>query len=471
LASPSFTILKGKVAMSRKILCFFLILFFIFSMHGGSFCTPSREQVYIIPVEGEIEPGWLLFLERSLDEAREAGAAAVILELDTPGGYIDTAIKARKLLESFPLSTYAYVQPRALSAGAYLALSVDAFFMAPGATIGAAEPRILGGQAVDEKILSTWEGEMKAAAERQGKDPLFAAAMVRKEIEIEGVVSSGELLTFTALEAESHSFSDGTATSLPELLSLINLSGAEIIRTTPSFWEILGGWLIKPTIATVILSLAFLFLVIEVLTAGFGVAGLLSILCFSLYFGGHLFTGISNWPAIFLFVFGIILLLVEAFIPGFGIFGIGGLISVFTSIVLAAASTVSGLRMLLISFFIAAFAGYLVFKYLQRKGMLRRFILIDAATAELGYSASADLQHLVGKKGRAVTILRPSGIVEVEGTKYDVVSEGIFIHAGVPIEVIKVEGRRVVVRKVERVDDGPVNRDLPTEEGTFNSEL
>jgi membrane-bound serine protease (ClpP class) len=454
--------------MSRKILCFILSLFFIFSMHGGAFGATSHEQVYLIPIEGEIEPGWLLFLERSLEEARLTGAAAVILAMDTPGGYVDTALKARKLLESSPLSTYAYINSRALSAGAYLALSVDAFFMAPGATIGAAEPRVLGGQA-DEKILSTWEGEMKGAAESQGKDPLFAAAMVRKEIAIEGVVSAGELLTFTALEAESHGFCDGIAASLPEVLNLINLPQAEVIKVSPSFWELLGGWLVKPNIATLVLSLALLFLIIEILTAGFGVAGLLSILCFSLYFGGHFFTGISNWPAIFLFIFGIILLLVEAFIPGFGIFGIGGLISVSTSIVLAAASTASGLRMLLIAFLVSAILGYLAFKYLQRRGLLRRFILTEAATTEAGYSSSADLQYLSGKKGKTVTILRPSGIAEIDGSRYDVVSEGVFIQPDVPIEVLKVEGSRVLVRRIENREQS-ADQDL-SKENVLNNEL
>jgi membrane-bound serine protease (ClpP class) len=441
--------------MPRKILLFilFFLLVFIFLPNGAS-AISSGEKVFIIHVEGEIEPGWLLFLERSLKDAQEAEAGAAILELDTPGGYIDTAIKARKLLESAPMPTYAYVKPRALSAGAYLALSVDAFFMAPGATIGAAEPRFFGGQAAaDEKILSTWEGEMRGAAEKQGKDPMMAAAMVRKEIAIEGLVPAGELLTLTALEAKNCAFSDGMASSWEELLVLIGLPAAETIRVSPTGWEILGGWLIKPTVATLVLSLAFLFLVLEILTAGFGIAGILSIFCFSLYFGGHFFAGVSGWPAIFLFIFGVILLLVEAFIPGFGVFGIAGLVSVSFSIVLAAASTASGLRMLLLSFLISGFASYLVFKYLQRKGTLRRFVLMEAATKELGYSSSADLQHLTGKKGKALTILRPSGIAEIEGAKYDVVSEGTFIRPEAPLRVLKVEGRRIVVRELSETGD------------------
>ena len=231
---------------------------------------------------------------------------------------------------------------------------------------------------------------MRGAAERQGKDPQLAAAMVRREIEIEGVVSGEELLTLTAAQAESLGFSDGTAADINELLEMIGQEGAGIVRLSPTGWEKLSGWLIKPYVATIILSLAFIFLILEVLTAGFGIAGLLSILCFGLYFGGHFFTGMSGWPAIFLFVLGIVLLLVEAFIPGFGIFGLVGLASVFASIVLSAASAGAGLKMLIISIAVSIVAGYLAFKYFQRKGVLRRFILYEAATREEGYSSSAD---------------------------------------------------------------------------------
>ncbi|NMB40965.1 MAG: nodulation protein NfeD, partial [Firmicutes bacterium] len=263
------------------------------------------------------------------------------------------------------------------------------------------------------------------------------------------VVSSEDLLTLTAKEAEELGFSDGTAATVDELLQAVDFPETKLVRISPTTWENLSGWLIKPTVATLLLSMAFLFLILEVLTAGFGISGLLSILCFGLYFGGHFFAGVSGWLSVFLFVFGVILLLVEAFIPGFGVFGIGGLVSVFASIVLSAASTGLGLKMLLISFLIAAVAGYLLFKYLQRKGALRKFILFDAATKEGGFSSSADLSHLIGKKGTSATPLRPAGIVLIEGSRFDVISEGSFIPQGVDVEVVKVEGRRVVVAPLQ----------------------
>lgn len=434
--------------MHSRVRPLLIFLFFIFlsTFIFSSTTLAAPPKVYVVPLHGEIEPGWLVFLERSLDEATENDAVAVILEMNTPGGYIDSALKARQLINDFTSPVYVYVRPRALSAGAYLALAADGFFMAPGSTIGAAEPRFIGSaEIVDEKHLSAWEAEMRVVAERQGKDPQLAAAMVRKEIVIDNVVSSEKLLTLTAQEAETLKFSDGTAPTMEALLKAVDLQGAELVRILPTTWEVLSGWLIKPVVATVLLSLAFLFLFLEVFTAGFGIAGLFSILCFGLYFGGHFFAGVSGWLSIFLLLLGIVLLLVEAFIPGFGVFGIGGLISVSASIVLSTASTELGLKMLLVSFLITAVVGFLLFRYLQRRGALRRFILFDAATREEGFTSSADLHYLIGKKGISVTPLRPAGIVLIDGSRFDVVSEGSFIPQDFAVKVIKVEGRRVVV--------------------------
>lgn len=424
--------------------CSLLLLFCFLSL------SASFSSVYVIPVRGKIEPGWLLFLERSLQEAKEEDVVAIILDIDTPGGFVDTAQKAKTLLSNFPAPIYGFVNTNALSAGAYLSLLTDSFYMAPGSTIGAAEPVLLGGGEVNEKMLSFWEAEMRSAAERQGKDPMIAAAMVRKEIAIENLVEKGELLTLTTAEAKKINFSNGTVSSINELLELEGLSSAELIYASASFWEKLSGWIINPIVATLLLMMGFFFLIVELLSAGFGIGGLLSLLSFGLYFGGHFFTGIAGWPVIFLFAFGIIFLLVEAFVPGFGIFGIGGLAAVAVAIVLAAASTTLGIYMLLISIFISGIAGYGAFKYFQRKGTLKNFILSYSATREAGYSSTKDYSFLLGKKGQTITPLRPSGSVKIDEEKYDTVSEGSYIPAGKTVEVVKVEGYRIVVRNIDK---------------------
>ncbi len=436
--------------MLKRIFIIFILLFIPILLMPAPFSLQLEAEsatVYIIPVKGQIEPGWLLFLKRSLEEATESGAQAIILEMDTPGGFIDTAREAKKLLDELTIPVYGFVNNDALSAGAYLTLATDGFYMAPGSTIGAAEPILLTGKEVDEKTLSFWEAEMRSTAEKQGKDPLIAAAMVRRPLAIEGLVREGELLTLTTVEAEKLSFSDGTVNSIEELLDRTGLTGSNTIRISATFWERLSGWLINPIIATILLMMGFFFMVVEIMTPGFGVGGLLSLIAFGLYFGGHFLTGVSGWPAILLFGFGIILLLIEAFIPGFGIFGISGLIAVIISIVLAAASTASGIYTLLISLFVAAIASFIAFKFLQRKGALKRIVLSESATREAGFSSSADYGYLLGKEGITVTPLRPSGTVEIEGEKYDTISESGFLDSNEAVEVSKIEGYRIVVRK------------------------
>ena len=429
---------------------FFLLIVFLQASFIGTSSGEAKESLGWIYLEGEIDPGTVVFVKRALQEARQMGVAALVLELDTPGGYLDSTEKIQRLLVSQDVPVYAFINQRALSAGSFLALSTDGFFMAPGSTIGAAEPRYMGGSSVaDPKFLSAWEARMRGAAERQGKDPLLAAAMVNKELEVEGVVEKGELLTLTSGEAERLAFVDGIVSDKDELCSLIGMPAARIISFTPSAAERITGFVTNPAVATLLLALGITAMVIEILTAGFGVAGLLSILCFSLYFGGHFMAGIAGWEAILLFLLGLALLLVEGFIPGFGIFGLGGLLALAASIVLAAVTAAQGVKMLLLSLLLSAVLIFFAFRFLQKKGLLRKFILQEAAKKELGYVATANREELVGLQGKTITPLRPAGKALIGGEQVDVVSEGGFIPANSKIYVQKVEGMRVVVRSQE----------------------
>lgn len=434
--------------MLKKIFVTFALLFIFIPVFAiSSHLETESAPVFVIPVKDQIEPGWLLFFKNSIELAKKTRAKAIILEMDTPGGFIDTALKAKNLIDGLTIPIYSYINRNALSAGAYLALTTNGFYMATGSTIGAAEPILLNGKPADEKILSFWEAEMRSAAEKQGKDPLLAAAMVRRSMVIKELAIEGELLTLTTLEAEKLSFSDGTVNSITELLDKIGFSNSEIIYCSPSFWEQITTWLINPVIATMLLMLGFFFMVVEIITPGFGLGGLLSLLAFSLYFGGHFLTGISGWPAIVLFLFGIILLSVEAFIPGFGIFGIIGLFAVIISIALTAASTTTGIYSILISLIMAAIASFLAYKYFQKKGTLKKIILSESATREAGYSSSLDYSYLSGKEGKTITPLRPAGIVLIDGEKYDTISESGYINPGEIIIVSKVQGYKIVVRQ------------------------
>ncbi len=424
--------------------CFIVIGLLLMLAGSGA---GSGKAVAVISIKGTIDPGMSNYVCRSLEAAGEGGAVAVIMELNTLGGYINSASEIVEAMDDFPGPVYALVKPRAISAGAYLALSADAIYMQPGARLGAAEPRAMGME-VDEKTLSWWEAEMRGAVEPQGRDPQVAAAMVRQEIAIPDLVERGELLTLTAAEALRVGYSEGTVEGRAELLEHLGLSSATVQEYQPSLTDTMVSWTTNPYVATILLVIGIGGMVVEIFTAGFGIAGILSLLAFALFFGGHIAAGLADYWVVFLFIFGVVMLIVEAFIPGFGVFGVAGLLAVVASIVLAAASVKSGLVMLAVALVLAGLISTLAFRFFVRRGALRHIILSEEERPELGYVAPADQKDLLGMEGSALTPLRPAGVADIGGRRVDVISEGAYIAAGTALKVIRVEGVRVVVRSL-----------------------
>ncbi len=406
-----------------------------------------NQVVAVIEISGMIDPGTRSYTAFAFEEARNMGAEAVVLELDTPGGFINSAEDIRRFMDEYDRPVYAFVRPNAISAGAYLALAADEIYMAPGSTIGAAEPSYLGVGEVDEKMLSFWEKEMAGMAERRGRDPRIASAMVRRDIAIEGLVEEGVLLTLTAGEALEVGYSEGTVNDQAALLEAVGLENAEWRPVEQRTADSLVRLTTNPVVGTILLMIGFGGLALEVITAGFGAAGLISLAAFALYFGGNIAAGMAEYWVLLLFAFGIGLMLVEAVMPGFGVFGIAGLVATIISIVLAAVSVQTGMLMLLISIILAAVFSILAFRFFARRGALRHIILSEAETADLGYVAPLDQKNLTGKVGVALTALRPSGAAEIDGRRIDVVSDGSYIAGGEKVMVERVEGVRVIVRK------------------------
>lgn len=419
----------------------------IFFGSAGHAMQSSPPPAALLQVEGPIDGGMKNYVGYALEQAEESGAAAVILELDTPGGYLEAAQNIRNLLDQFPGPVYTFVRPRALSAGAYLALAADEIYMAPGSTLGAAELRILGGGEADEKEISAWEGEMCTLAQRRGRDPQVAAAMVRREIAIDGVVDKGKLLTLTDAEALALGYSEGTVENRGALLEQLGFSREELFLYSPRLLDRLVGWTTGPVVATLLLIAGITCLVVELFTAGFGLFGLLSILAFTLYFGGHYTAGLAQYWVLLLFGLGLVLLVIEMVIPGFGIFGISGILSVIASIVLAAETIEAGLKMLAAALVLSALLAFLAYRFFKRRGTLRHIFLADEARSELGFVSTADYRDLCGLEGVTLTPLRPAGSARIGEKRIDVISEGEFISAGVAVKVVLVEGARVVVRK------------------------
>lgn len=448
--------LRGAVPMLLRTR-YWLWIFFLFSglllSISPAAGAPGNGAVVVIEINGIIDPGTKSYVAYALEEADKLNADAVIMELDTPGGYINAAEAIRGLMDDFEGPIYAFINPNAISAGAYLALAAEAIYMTPGSTIGAAEPRYLGVGEVDEKELSAWDKKMVSMAERRGRDPQIASAMVRRDLVIDNLVDEGVLLTLTANEAFSVGYSEGTVSDRGEMLEKIGLPDARWQVVESRVTDSLVSWTTNPIVGTILLMIGISGLVIEVISAGFGIAGIVSMAAFALYFGGNIAAGVAEYWVLILFVFGIALMLVEAFMPGFGVFGISGLVSTTVSIVLAAVSVQTGMLMLLVSVVLAALFSVFAFRFFARRGALRHIILADEEKADLGYVAPRDQRELVGLNGVAVTALRPSGAALINGHRVDVVSDGAFIPSGEALTVDRVEGVRVIVRRRDHVDN------------------
>lgn len=410
----------------------------------------TSDVVYVVPVERVIDRGLASFVKRSYAEAEANGVKAVILEIDTPGGYINDALAIRDTINHSSVSTIAFVRGGAISAGALIALVADTLVMAPGTTIGAAEPR-LGNKKADEKTVSYWAAQLAAAAEEHNRNPKVAAAMADADIEIPNLVEKGKLLTLTDKKAKELGMIDAILASREEVLSEYGLNGAQVVELNPSLAEQLARWITSPLVSSLLLTLGLAGLVIEIFTIGFGIAGTIGLLSLGLYFAGHMLAGLTGWEAILLFLLGLILLAVEALvIPGFGVAGIGGIAALVVSIVLASPSLEHAVMSLVMALVGTIVLLFLSIKLLPTRNVWHRLILGIKQKRDEGYMAPRDtLKQLEGSAGVSITPLRPAGAAEVNGERIDVVSDGGFIPPNTKVKVVKVEGTRVVVRRDE----------------------
>jgi membrane-bound serine protease (ClpP class) len=427
---------------------------------------PRAPIVYVAPIEGMIDLGLAPFVERVLSEAADAGAAAVVLEINTFGGRVDAAVKIRDAVLNSRVRTVAFVNSRAISAGALIALSAETIAMAGGGSIGAATPVQAGQpgaptQPVEEKTVSYVRTEFRATAERRNRSPQLAEAMVDADVEIPGVIGKGKLLTLTTDEALKLKLADFRADTLESLLQQLKLPGADMRRAAPNWAEHLVRFLTHPIVSSLLITVAMLGIILELRTMGFGIAGVLGISSLALFLWGHWLVQIAGWEELLLVTAGVTLLVVELFfIPGFGIAGALGITALLAGLVLSLIGAGATQEFVLwttgrvlFALLIALVAGVLILRALPRLPWGRRMILDTALAAGGGRQSHRESgTQWVGRQGRAVSSLRLGGTAEFDGEHVDVVSDGEMIDAGESIEAIRVDGNSIIVQRVVRQD-------------------
>lgn len=420
----------------------------------------DRPVVYVVPVTGIIDLGLAPFLSRTIREAQDAGAAAVVLDINTFGGRVDAAVAMRDALLGSPVKTIAFVNQRAISAGALITLACEQVVMATGGTVGAATPVLSGGTetvAADEKTVSYVRSEFRATAEARNRNPQIAEAMVDPDVVIPGLIEAEKLLTLTTSQAIEHGIADYTADSLEAALEAVGLAGADVFRAEQTWAESVVRFITNPVVSSLLMTLGLLGLLVEIRTPGFGVPGGIGVLSIALFFWGHWIVQLAGWEELLLVFVGVLLLLVEVFLlPGFTLAGVAGIVMLVAGLGLTlvgsgatAAAVISALGRVAISVLVALAGGLVAMRFLPKLPFGRRLILSTDMEAEEGFVSSPETdRQWLGRTGRAVSPLRPAGIAEIDGTRVDVVSDGVFIDAGAPVRVTRVDGNRIVVRRI-----------------------
>jgi membrane-bound serine protease (ClpP class) len=444
-----------------------LHIFFVFIFVLTCFSLNAQDKankVYTFKIDANIDPAMNRRVKLALEEAKKAEATLILIEMDTYGGAVTDADEIRTMILESEIPVYVFINKDAASAGALISIACDSIYMAPGGSIGAATVvNGADGAAAPDKYQSYMRSMMRSTAEANGRNPRIAEGMVDEKIEIEGVSAAGTVITFSVSEAIKHGFCEGEYKSIEAILNAQNLDTAEIIAYEEDFIDKIISFFLNPAISGVLILIIIGGIYFELQTPGVGFPILASIVATLLYFIPFYLNGLAeNWE-ILVFITGIILLAVELFvIPGFGIFGVLGIVFILGGLVLGMLPNqdfnfdfvpASQLFGALLTVILAALASVGLVFWLTPKinqwGAFSTITLSSTQERSEGYTSSIYAASLLGKEGIVHSRLRPSGRVEIDGEIYDASSRGDFIDQGEKIIVVSTEGTSLKVKRLE----------------------
>jgi membrane-bound serine protease (ClpP class) len=416
--------------------------------------TARQDGVYVIPVREQIDSAVLYIIRRGIKEAIEQEADAVILDMKTPGGSLGTTLEIMEAIAKFPGTTITYVNNEAMSAGAFISATTEEIWFAPSGIIGAAAPVSMGGQDVEEtmrqKVVSYLKARIRATSEGRGYRGEVISAMIDADYQLKIgdtiIKDKGELLSLTASEA-AKSYGDppqmllsaGTATSIDDLIAQRFGPGERTLTTLEVTWsESLAVWL--NAISSILMGVGLLALYIEFKTPGFGVFGIVGIVCLAIVFLSSYAAGLSGHEPMLVFGLGLVLFAMEIFFfPGIVIFALTGLLLMLGSLVWAMADLwpneplsvawsadafVAPLSNLGFGLVLAVALGIALARFVPRGWFWDKMVVqstIGGAAQISGGDADAGsgVAALVGREGVAATSLHPGGQVEIDGRRYE----------------------------------------------------
>ncbi len=432
----------------------------------GVLVAAQDATAWILTIDGEINSGTVTYLRRGLAEADAVGAELVVLVLSTPGGYLDAAIESRGIVLGAPLPTVAYVDREAFSAGAAIAIACETILFAPGGVMGAATPVSVVGQDLreaPEKVISATRKLFAAAAEIRGRPSEVAEAMVDRDVAIPGLVERGKLLTLTAQEAAEWGYSDGEADSIEEWLAA-ERGITETVRFRVRWIDDVVDALTSPVVSGLLITLGILGLIVEMLVPGFGLPGLIGIVCLGAFFWVHMLVGLAEWESIAFLLGGIVAVALEIFAftaVDFGLAGLVGLILIglgfYTAMLgpfAGRAQAVEAIAIVSAGLIVSIGTAILLLTRLPRTRLRLGGIILSSAITGRSHPSDEETEQevsspWVGRRGVAATDLRPVGSGQFGDERTDVVCEEGFLPKGSFIVVIRDDRYRKIVRRTQ----------------------
>jgi membrane-bound serine protease (ClpP class) len=449
------------------------------TVHAGE--AIHKGDIVVVPLRGEVAPSLLAFLRRAVKTAESNEASAIIFDMNTYGGRLDTASDIVNALNQIKIPTYTFINTNAGSAGALIAIATQHIYMAPVSAIGAAAPILPTGEdlpaTAKEKTISYWSALIRGSATKKGHNPDVAEAFMNKDKEVkigERVVHpKGAVLTLNAQDATElingkPLLAEGIVDSVADLTKRAGLKGT-IFRIEPTGFEQIAFWITM--LAPILLLGGILGAYLEFKIPGATWPGIISAICFALFFLGHYLAGLAGWEVVGLFILGMVLVLIEVlfFAHSTIVFGLVGVFLILASLLWTMIDRYPGqnffptgkmLAVPLLNMFIAIVGSFIVIallaRYLPRTSIYRRFALMDSnppgpSLAGVPRQFATALALTPGTQGTAVTVLRPSGKARFADHVVDVVTEGEFIASQTPVTVIQADGMRVVVRSTGQI--------------------
>src|SRR6266850_1847170 len=443
--------------------------------------APAREAIHkgdvvVVPVHGEVAPSLLAFLRRAVKTAESNDASAIVFDMNTYGGRLDTATEIVNALNQIKIPTYTFINTNAGSAGALIVVATQHIYMAPVSAIGAAAPILSTGEdlpaTAKEKTISYWSALVRGSAIRNSHNPDLAEAFMNKEKEVKigdrVIHPKGAVLTFNAQEATEKIngkplLAEGIVDSIADLTKKAGLKG-NVVTIEPTGFEQLAFWI--TALAPLLLLGGILGAYLEFKIPGVTWPGIISAICFALFFLGHYLAGLAGWEVVALFVIGLSLVMIEImfFAHSTIVFGVLGVLLMLASMLWAMIDRYPEqpllptgemlavpLRNLFIALISAAIIIFLLAKYLPRTSLYRRFALMTSnppgpSLAGVPREFATALALAPGVEGAALTTLRPSGKARFVDQTIDVITQGEFIPPNTAVTVVRRDGMRVVVK-------------------------